>query len=198
MSSDTTLGSLIEAGAERDAIHIAVAPVQAGEDLAPGSHVGFLPHSHAAHVVGICDRTIGIVDPFLKEWVREGQWFYMCLYPRTITSLRHNWSHPDFPCVAPPVPVEVEDDGIDLHAMANSKAWLKAYVSQHCPYYDDQDAGYESFLNNVRHDRTIYYYGSDCHSLGDVEDADELFSNLSVVLGQSITASYFNSFTCSC
>ena len=37
---DVKLGSLIDGPAQRDAIHIAVAPVVAGEPLLPGQHGG--------------------------------------------------------------------------------------------------------------------------------------------------------------
>lgn len=89
------LGQLIQDdSARRDAIHIAVAPVIADEVLRPGQHV--------ALVDGATDRiragfdAIGIVDPFLKGPVMPGQKCWLFLYPGTITSLRHLWTHPAF------------------------------------------------------------------------------------------------------
>src|SRR5262245_32401756 len=76
----------------RDAIHIAIAPVTASGELRPGQHVGPLPGGRFGGV----EEPIGIVDPFLREPVRDGQLFWLCLYPYTITSLRHVWTHPAF------------------------------------------------------------------------------------------------------
>lgn len=90
------LGHLIVDEQHRDAVHIAVAPVTAGETLKPGQRIGFATEGDAFTVVGSA-KTIGIVDPFLHEKaVYKGDRFYMFLLPNTITSLRHDWSHPAF------------------------------------------------------------------------------------------------------
>lgn len=86
-----TLGSVIGTGEKRDAIHIAVDPAVAAEDLYPGDHVGFVNGG-----LGKTLKTVGIVDPFIIGPIRKGQSFWLLVYPRQITSLRHVWSHPDF------------------------------------------------------------------------------------------------------
>lgn len=87
------VGKLVEGDAERDAIHIAVAPSLAGEKLYPGQHVG--PNTDGRfYSTGV--KSIGIVDPFLTGVVFPEQCFYVFLYPGTITSLRHMWTHPAY------------------------------------------------------------------------------------------------------
>jgi hypothetical protein len=91
------LGHLITDEQHRDAVHIAVAPVIAGMSMKPGDRIGFTDNGDAYTVVTNAKKSIGIVDPFLHEKaVYEGDRFYMFLYPNTINSLRHEWTHPDF------------------------------------------------------------------------------------------------------
>jgi hypothetical protein len=89
-----TLGTIIGDGAGRDAIHLAVEPVVASERLLAGQDVYLLPDGRAAKGK---DNAVGIVDPFLRQSVKEGEKFWLVVYPRQITSLRHVWSHPAFP-----------------------------------------------------------------------------------------------------
>lgn len=99
------LGKLIEDGDQlRDAVHVAVFPATADRDLDPGDHVGIVEGDRVA----MTGKRLGIVDPYLRGTVRKGQRFWVFLYPQTITSLRHEWTHPDFErqTVAPQSEVE--------------------------------------------------------------------------------------------
>lgn len=100
-----TLGTIIGPEEKRDAIHIAVENVVAAGILRPGEDVGFLPDGT---VSSKAEKLVGIVDPFLKDYVEKGQRFWLLVYPRQIKSLRHVWTHPDFPdepeAVAQPKP----------------------------------------------------------------------------------------------
>lgn len=89
-----TLGTIITVNEKRDAIHLAVEPVIAGEDLEPGMHVRLVGGKAYVTKVG---KGVGIVDPFLEEGPYEGQMFWLVVYPRQIKSLRHVWEHPSFP-----------------------------------------------------------------------------------------------------
>jgi hypothetical protein len=94
-----TLGKIIDDRAGRDAIHLAVEPVEAGERLQPGQHVGLnngLAYGARGGARGHVVKALGIVDPFLSAHVEKGQKFWLVVYPRQISSLRHVWSHPDF------------------------------------------------------------------------------------------------------
>lgn len=96
------LGEFPGPGDTRDAIHVAVIPVRAGETLSPGSWV-HMKDDRAYEVIP--PRAIGVVDPYLvNAWVQPGQAFWLCLKPQTITGLRHRWSHPAFADVSEELP----------------------------------------------------------------------------------------------
>lgn len=119
-----TLGKIINATAGRDAIHLAVEPTKAQMVLMPGVDVG---------VDGTTRNPVGIVDPFLKQPVKKGEMFWLILYPRTITSLRHVWSHPAFPDSACPAKCGNKE-------RAESEKWLRNFADGLFSYYNgDED-----------------------------------------------------------
>lgn len=86
----------------RDAVHVAVISAIAGSRLYRGQDVGLLSkHAQTGEPIAVAKGDgvdpIGIVDPFLTGGVEPNQRFWLYLYPRTITSLRHQWTHPAFP-----------------------------------------------------------------------------------------------------
>jgi len=87
------LGKLITDQQQRDAIHIAVAPVIAGETLYPGTRVALDADGRA---VAVDENAIGIIDPFLTGRVRTGQTVWLFLMPGSVTVIRHEWIHPAF------------------------------------------------------------------------------------------------------
>lgn len=93
MSDLLPLGKILTTEEHRDAIHIAVAPVTASATLSPGDRIGFMSDGT---VDSTAEVIIGIVDPFLTRRVSKGERFYLFLFPNTITSLRHDWTHPAF------------------------------------------------------------------------------------------------------
>lgn len=84
---------IIDSEAQNDAIHVAIAPMIAATELRPGAHVGFVGTGDT-NKMEVNQAPVGIVDPFLARPVRAGERFYLFLYPGTITSLRHDWTHP--------------------------------------------------------------------------------------------------------
>lgn len=114
------LGNLITDEQGRDAVHIAVAPVIAGMEMYPGEHIGFVGN---AYTVGTdADTLIGIIDPYLEAPVNKGDKFYMFLYPNTITSLRHEWTHPEF--AAEDVLSELEPTIMALKGSPAEEKWV--------------------------------------------------------------------------
>ena len=94
-----TLGTIITSHEKRDAIHLGVENVIAGENLIPGDHLcwGNLERTTVVRCRPHSVNAIGIVDPFLGVPVAKGERFWLIVYPRQITSLRHVWEHPSFP-----------------------------------------------------------------------------------------------------
>jgi hypothetical protein len=92
------LGNEPAADARRDCVHVAVAPVTTAERLAPGERVGLLDGNRIA---GGAIQHIGVVDPFLLRPVEAGQRCWLFLFPGTVTSIRHVWTHPAFTVKVP-------------------------------------------------------------------------------------------------
>lgn len=176
-----TLGSIIDDNQKRDAIHLAVEPVVAAHTLRPGEDVGFVTEG-----VGTCANPVGIVDPFLKTHVRKGEHFWLVVYPRTITSLRHVWTHPAFP--------EAEI-AVVSKSKATSEEWLRNFVaSANGPGYEKVIAAAVS--GGKGWDREyLHFDGYDAH--GDIPP--EFWDHVEIVTGQTIPrderATYFS---CSC
>lgn len=194
------LGKLIvDLTAERDAVHIAVAPMIATENLTPGQRVGIVSDGKAGPVV----HHIGIVDPFLDApYVPEGERFWLFLYPNTITSLKHLWTHPAFK------DLDVRPDGGEYSAAkdvqkATSEAWLRNFCKHaDCPDYDDVMAAIGGTLKEVedygpgwgRMDGDyMFFSGRDAH--GDIPD--EFWDHAEIVLGRRLRDKPRH-FSCSC
>lgn len=112
------LGKIILGEAKRDAVHIAIAPVTAFERLYSGQQVGVDRKENASKSF---EPIIGVVDPFLPEGPEEGERFFLWLQPGTITSLRHEWTHPAF----------TRSESVDKEA---AMEWMKDYASRHYYY----------------------------------------------------------------
>lgn len=78
---------------ERDAVHVAIYPCQAGEMLERGQKVR-VKNGKAYYDPKTPD---GIVNPFMFDNdVHDGDWFWLCLMPDTVTGMTHHWDHPKF------------------------------------------------------------------------------------------------------
>lgn len=190
-----TLGMIHPHQQYRDAIHLAVEPVIAGERLNPGEHI-FLRDGKAYGNTGATNNPplLGIVDPFLEDKVNAGQPFWLVIYPRKITSLRHVWSHP---ALADEVAADVA--GPDKAA---SEDWLRNWCnSNDAPDYEtlmdgllgkmpeDEDYGYVG----VRHEGDyLISIGSDAHC----DIPSEFWTHVEIVTGQKFE--HATHFSCSC
>lgn len=122
------LGQIITTEQHRDAIHVAVAPVVAAQRIYPGDHLQLDKDGKA---FGFRQRTadsIGVADPFLDSLVHEGETFWLFLYPGSITSLRHEWTHPAFTKAQPAsLPPAMPDK-------SESEKWMRAWAVANMGY----------------------------------------------------------------
>jgi hypothetical protein len=176
-----SLGTIISEGEKRDAIHLAVEPVIAACHLTPGQDVGFVDGG-----VAPCDTPVGIVDPFLRQPVMKGERFWLVVYPRQITSLRHVWEHPAFPESG-----ETSKTATDKEV---SEQWLREFIGRSdCPDYQTVIA--KALNNDSWSKEYLHFDGQDAHG----EIPPEFWDHVEVVTGQKIDrearAEYFS---CSC
>lgn len=135
-----TLGMIIDETQKRDAIHLAVIPMVAQQFLLAGDHVDSEGNRSTPTISPLRDPPVGIVDPFLEKkqqgidptfWysVKPGEWFWLVIYPRQIDSLRHVWTHPDFPDYDGGKKIDKFDNTYFLN-IDKSRKWLQDYVDE--------------------------------------------------------------------
>lgn len=174
-----TLGTIIGESEARDAIHLAVEPVIAGQNLKPGQHVGFMPDRR----VGVGYDPVGIVDPFLKTPVKEGERFWLLVYPGQITSLRHVWTHPAF---------DEANGRPRTTPMSRSERWLRNFA-------DELDVDYDEMIMRAGRylDRHDYWNGGD--RFEGVDFPEKFWDHYENVTGRTVDEGDRWSFlTCSC
>jgi hypothetical protein len=178
--SDLTLGQLITTPhPERDATHIAVAPVIAAEAMEPGQHIQ-LNHEGKA-----CSgkEPIGIVDPLLRKDVMPGDKFWLWVYPKTVTNLRHDWSHPAFK-------EEKEEAG-----KKEAEAWLRTFAETWNMEFDEMVRGAST------KDGGITASGLDIHSWSELDNnGAEFWRQLEIFTGKKFSKKHREGtyISCSC
>ncbi len=182
-----TIGTILTEDYERDAIHIAMFPVISTDILLGGDSVALESYNENGvvyRVSGSDPRRIGIVDPFLDSRVNPGQKFWVFLLPNTVTSLRHDWTHPAF------------NTKVSANALTKrdiSEAWLRQFLDNaDCPGYDVVMKTIENEDDSWDADY-LHFSGYDAH--GDIPS--EFWTHVENVLGYSPKnkPSYFS---CSC
>lgn len=174
------IGSLIwDKGRYRDAIHMAVAPVVAAENLRPGQHVGFVGDDR--ETVGQSSNPIGVVDPFLRFDVERGQRFWVFIYPNTVTSLRHEWTHPSFPAQ------EVKSDAVV------ARQWIESFSGSIGQTYDSLMAAARQWVEDEE-----YTYDNTESYKNHWDRFPEFWKNYEIVTGEKVKDAEATFFTCSC
>ncbi len=176
-----TLGAIIDETAGRDAIHLAVEPVIAAHTLRPGDHVGLLSGGKA----GASETPVGIVDPFLGRTVQPGERFWLVVYPRQITSLRHVWTHPAFGDAVEPA--AKPDDEVTA-----SRKWIEDFAAR-------IPLAYDVLMEGAR----AYICSGDYLCFGGLLEGeyvpDEFWPHYERVTGEKVAEDNRGSFfTCSC
>lgn len=169
----------------RDAVHIAIVPLIAGETLSPGVPIRL---SLADKNIAISEPTryegIGIVDPFISPYVRKGERFWCFIYPETITGMRHHWQHPNL-------------DMPDRPISGESHMWLLQFA-------DRWNMDYESMIEEATSRRPsdagyILARGRDLNSpeqLG--EDHDLFWDHLEKMTGMTFDQAHRDAVTWAC
>ncbi len=146
----------------RDAIHVAVISVVADTYLKPGEHY----------------NNVGIVDPYLEHMVAIGERFWLFLYPNTVTTLRHQWTHPEFPDIEPVNEKLPADKEI-------SKKFLEDFADRLFSY--DSYEGYtklEMLLNGLEDGSG--HFGMDIEYGDDCKPSEELFKHYEIYTGKKM------------
>lgn len=172
------LGSIIEPGREahKDATHIAVAPVIAHFILRPGEHVGVTQDGLTTY-----DNPVGVIDPFLRHSVEEGERCWLYLYPGSITALRHEWSHPAFAA-------QHADD-----AKAAARAWMQAWCDENLKYGQNHDTLTVEDAIHFGREMTVW-------SFEDARDNidNTWWDNWEILTGETAGEKRDDYFSCSC
>lgn len=191
-----TLGSLIGPGEKRDAIHIAVFPVVAAERLARGEHVSLNADGEAEWEP--VNEGLGIVDPFLTETVKKGERFWLLVYPRQISSLRHVWEHPKFPASRETGAATTTIREIVEDEKEKSRLWLETWIATaDCPdFHTTIGAMLQQRDGSSWESDYVHFDGQDAHG----QIPPEAWHHLAIYAGITYEAGTDRPkyFTCSC
>lgn len=184
MTNEPKLGQLVGAHEEahRDAVHIAVVPVVAKNRLLPGAHVCV-----DAGVAFLGKNPLGVVDPYLRRPVEAGERFYLFLYPRTVTSLRHVWTHPAFLS-------EEAEATVNMLSASDSVTWLKEVASRF-------QIDYEELVHRAATGGGVTF-GTESYRdmFDDAKEEGAFWHHLEIVTGQHYSDAHRSNtfFSCSC
>lgn len=183
--SEAKLGQLIDESAQRDAIHVAIIPLVAGERLYRGSRIRLKFGTSDVALDGEYSESFGIVDPFLAKYcVEKGEMFYGVLNPGTVTGMRHHWQHPLF-------------EESPKQASNEHEEWLRNFAEE---WNFDYDTLIDEATSNMS-GRYVVARGVDLHSRSDLgEDYDLFWFHLEKMLNIEYSESHKSGliWSCSC
>lgn len=156
----------------RDAVHVATIELVAREDLKRAQRVGVFKDREGQVLATPDERDpIGIVDPFLDfENVRAGKTVTICLMPKTVVNLRHDWLHP-----------KLEDT-------AASVAFLTEIASRF-------RMSYSEFVEKLEDGYVYTNFDTPDINMSEVE---EMWGHFAIVTGKDISDKSTWPFSCGC
>lgn len=177
--NEPQLGKLLTSEGQRDAIHIAIIPMVAGDDMGRGEAVTVEDGKAIPIGDGDFSVMVGVVDPFLETGPRNGQRFWLFMKPYTITALRHEWEHPAFP-PAEPAPVD--------EAKAESERWLRQFA-------EDNGVGFARMVEDMASGDSVHM-GHDVNRYPD----EDFWQYMEAYTGKRFDAAHRSDtyFSCSC
>lgn len=193
---EVNLGYIPDRLAQRDAVHVAVIPLIAGETLHPGDKfklaygkddTALRADYNAANDDG---TVVGVVDPFMKGWdgVEQGERFWGFLFPGTVTGMRHHWKHPSFGRENVAIPKDEHEK------------WLREFCDKwNFDWSQLIDAATET--NEESDWRYVVAQGRDLHSAGELgEDHDKFWEHLEGYTDKTFDAPHREGmgWSCSC
>lgn len=170
------LGELVDGTPPRDAIHVAITPAIVDTNLKPGTRVGVINMTAGIPLVGmIQSNQIGIIDPFLPDYVPRGERCWVLLFPNTIIGMHHEWQHP----------LLVNDQ-----IRESSKKWIENFCAEELLDYQQLLDATENYLENGRN-WNVGHSG--------YEFKDEYWLHYMIVTGKFVPENErYSFFYCSC
>lgn len=169
--SDLNLNELPGTDAVRDAIHVAVIPLIAGEDLYESrvqlkigtKNVALrVKDDYGGESIGVVNPWHPVADGDCGAVVRKGETFYCLLNPGTVTGMRHHFVHPAF-----------DDESV---VVDDSELWLRQFAQEWSFDFDELiKVGVN--VQNATEDWQYWITacGVDLHSRGELGDDYDLF-----------------------
>lgn len=178
-----TIGQMLSKDEDRrDAIHIAIMPVTVEEDCGPGQHVGFVYGSKTVVKRKPAEESIGVIDPYIKKYVKKGSKVWLFMHPGTVTGMRHQWSHPG-----------VDEPHV---TMSESEEWLRRFA-------DRWNFDYGHMIAEAQEDEgtgIVVAGGVDLHGASELDpgDEDQFWHHIEVLTGKKFGGEHRSNFTWSC
>jgi len=141
----------------KDAIHVAIVSVRAGEFLHPGRRVTLNEHREAVNDA----KGIGVADPFLKGRIEKGENLWILMDASQVANVQHTWDHElDF---SPPERVVAESKQLACHADKLGVTYTQLMDAARKLVDDGTSSKYEGILSeedleNVQEEMWDFWY----------------------------------------